>query len=48
VIAWFSRVDEGLVPQLELLLGFAAGAGEPAGRAKKKMPAKKRGKVVGR
>jgi hypothetical protein len=25
VVAWFSRIDEGLVPELEQLLGFAAG-----------------------
>jgi DNA-binding FadR family transcriptional regulator len=53
VVAWFSRVDEGLVPQLEQLLGFVAGA-EPAPLAKRKttsmrpLPAKKRGKAVGR
>jgi DNA-binding FadR family transcriptional regulator len=41
VVAWFSRVDAGLVPQLELLLGFAAGAGEPAAPAKGKTSGKK-------
>jgi DNA-binding FadR family transcriptional regulator len=50
VVAWFSRVDEGLVPQLEQLLGFVAGA-PVAPVAKRKttsvrpLSAKKRGKV---